>query len=92
MLDSLTNKIISFYVHIRYRHVPFDLRYFIRNTYKCQLRQAKYLFRDYAFKKPYKEISFDGEFGPELQFVLPFAYWHHKNGTLKKTRSSQSYS
>jgi hypothetical protein len=40
-------------------------------------------------RKPYKEISFDGEFTPEISFVLPFAYWHYKNGTLKKTKASK---
>src|SRR5690606_1605395 len=43
---------------------------------------------DYLIKRKYKTISFSGEFAPELQFVLPFAYWHYKNGTLKKTISS----
>ncbi len=30
-----------------------------------------------------------GEFQQELMYVLPFAYWHYKNGTLKKTVSSK---
>jgi hypothetical protein len=34
-------------------------------------------------------IKYNREFGPELLAVLPFAYWHYKNGTLKKTISSK---
>jgi len=49
----------------------------------------KYIINDYFIKKSYKTISFNGEFAPELQFTLPFAYWHFKNGTLKKTNSSK---
>ena len=41
------------------------------------------------FKKKYKVISFDGEFAPELEFVIPFAYWHYKNGTLLKTQGAK---
>lgn len=69
--------------------MPIELRYYYRDTFYCQLVQLKYFIQDYIIKKPYKEISFDGEFAPELQFALPFAYWHYKNGTLKKTRSSK---
>jgi hypothetical protein len=43
--------------------------------------------KDYFTKNKYKTIAFHGEFGPELQFVLTFAYWHYKNGTLKETQS-----
>jgi hypothetical protein len=88
MITNLMNKIFGLYIHTRYRNIEYNLRYFIRNTYHCNLRQLKYVFRDYVSKKKYKTISYDGEFGPELQFVLPFAYWHYKNGTLKATRSS----
>jgi hypothetical protein len=49
--------------------------------------QWKHVINDYVSKKKYKTIAFHGEFGPELQFVLPFAYWHYKNGTLKETQS-----
>lgn len=88
MITNLMNKIFGLYIHSRYRNVDYNLRYFIRNTYNCNLRQLKYVIRDYIHKKKYKTISYCGEFGPELQFVLPFAYWHYKNGTLKATRSS----
>lgn len=74
---------------LRYGPVPKALRYFYRDTLYCQLVQWQYFFRDYFVKRKYKAISFQGEFAPELQFVLPFAYWHHKNGTLLKTQSSK---
>lgn len=83
----LLNKIFSLYVAIFYRQVPRELKYFIRDTFYCKLLQVKYLIRDYIIKKKYKKISFEGEFGAELQFALPFAYWHYKNGTLKSTAS-----
>lgn len=36
---------------------------------------------------PYREVECHTEFGPELKHYLPFAYWHYRNGTLKKTAS-----
>lgn len=89
ILTQIINKILSLYVYIRYNNIPTGLKYYYRDTYYCELVQWKYFLRDYFFKKKYKEIAFDGEFAPELQFVLPFAYWHFKNGTLKATRSSK---
>lgn len=65
-----------------------SIRYYYRDTYICKLRQIRFLIKDYLIKKPYKDLSFDGEFAPELEFVLPFAYWHFKNGTLKQTKSA----
>ena len=88
MLKKLIDKILGLYVYLRYNQVDPKLRYFYRDTIYCKLMQWKYVVRDYLVKKPYKQITFNGEFGPELQFVLPFAYWHHKNGTLKSTISS----
>jgi hypothetical protein len=88
-MKSLINKILGAYVHARYRYIDKRLRYFIRDTLYCNLVQWKYPIKDYLIKKQYKKISFHGEFGPELQFVLPFAYWHYKNGTLKETQSSK---
>jgi len=76
-------------VLIRYGELPSELKYYYRDTYYCKLVQLKYILRDYFFKKSYKELSFNGEFAPELQFVLPFAYWHYKNGTLKSTAASK---
>jgi hypothetical protein len=89
MLNNLINKVLGLIVRIKYGNLPIDIRYYYRHTYYCQLIQLKYFFRDYILKKPYKVIEFNGEFAPELQFALPFAYWHYKNGTLKSTRSSK---
>jgi len=89
MLTWLLLKAIGLYVRIRYRAVPPELRAYYKDTIRCQAVQLKYLVQDYVFKKPYKTLEFSGEFAPELQFVLPFAYWHYKNGTLKNTVSSR---
>ncbi len=89
MLTKLLNKISGLYVHIRFSKVPRELRYFYRDTYYCKIAQWKYFIQDYITKVKYKVISFDGEFAPELQFALPHAYWHYKNGTLKRTNSSK---
>ena len=89
MPTILTNKLFSLYVRMRYPDAPPKLRYFYRDTYNCEMAQLKYIFKDYVAKKPYKDIFFSGEFAPELQFALPFAYWHYKNGTLKSTHSSK---
>lgn len=74
---------------MRHGKIESHLRYFYRDTYYCRLVQLQYFFKDYVFRKKYKTISFNGEFAPELQFALPFAYWHFKNGTLQSTRSSK---
>ena len=89
MFKKLLNKALSLYVLLRHGKIDVSLRYFYRDTYYCQLVQLKYLLRDYLIKKEYKCVAFQGEFAPELQFVLPFAYWHYKNGTLASTRSSK---
>jgi len=85
----MLNKFLSLIILIRYGRLPIDIKYYYRDTYICQLNQLKYVLKDYLFKPKYKELSFHGEFAPELQFTLPFAYWHFKNGTLKSTRSSK---
>lgn len=74
---------------IRYRKIPSGYFYYYRETYICQITQWKYLLKDYIFRPRYKEITYNGEFAPELQFALPFAYWHYKNGTLKATNSAK---
>ncbi|WP_299758519.1 hypothetical protein [uncultured Pontibacter sp.] len=53
------------------------------------MKQTKYCINDYVLKSKYKEIEYCQEFQQELTFVLPFAYWHHLNGTLGKTISSK---
>jgi hypothetical protein len=89
MQKKILNKILGFLVRLRYGKLPIDLRYYYRDTYYCRVVQIKYLIKDYFTKPIYKEIAFDGEFAPELQFALPFAYWHFKNGTLKNTKASK---
>ncbi len=89
MRSKTANKFLSLVTFLKHPTVPKELRYFYRDTYECELTQLKYISKDYLEKKEYKEISFNGEFAPELQFVLPFAYWHYKNGTLKSTRSAK---
>jgi hypothetical protein len=89
MVKTLLNKILSFVVRARYGDLTIDVRYYYRHTYYCQLKQLKYVVKDYVTKEKYKCLSFQGEFAPELQFVLPFAYWHYKNGTLLSTESSK---
>jgi len=86
---AVLNKILSLYVRIRYSGVSREYMQFYKDTYYCQIVQLRYLVKDFFIRKKYKTISFNGEFAPELQFVLPFAYWHFKNGTLDKTRSSK---
>jgi hypothetical protein len=86
---NIITKLISLYVRLRFGKLHYDVRYYYRDTYYCQFIQWKYFFRDYLFKKKYKTISFNGEFAPELEFVIPFAYWHYKNGTLLKTEAAK---
>lgn len=86
----MINKLFSLYILLKYGRLTADIKYYYRDTYHCYLTQVKYIIRDYLTKKKYKTISFNGEFAPELQFALPFAYWHFKNGTLKNTQSSKS--
>ena len=89
MLINLLRKLAGAYVRVRFSNIPADLRYFYRDTYYCKIAQLKYFFKDFIFKLPYKEVSFNGEFAPELQFALPHAYWHFKNGTLKCTKATK---
>lgn len=89
MFKKLLNKSLSLYVLLKHGKIDVNVRYFYRDTYMCKLTQLKYIISDYLVKKPYKKISFSGEFAPEIMFVLPFAYWHYKNGTLKSTTSSK---
>jgi glycosyltransferase involved in cell wall biosynthesis len=86
---AIINKILSLFVRIRYTGVSREYMQFYKDTYYCQIIQLRHLLKDFISRKKYKTISFNGEFAPELQFVLPFAYWHFKNGTLDKTKSSK---
>ncbi|GAB3542018.1 hypothetical protein [Spirosoma fluminis] len=64
-----------------------DLRYFVRDNYFCRLNQIRFVTQDFLVKKKYKVIEYHGEFQSEIIHVLPFAYWHHLNGTLLQTIS-----
>lgn len=75
---------------ISYPKIPSQYRFFIRYFFIHQLLQLKFLLKDKFIKSEYKFIDYNGEFGPELKFVVPFAYWHFKNGTLKQTISSKN--
>ena len=88
MFQYALNKAIGLYARVKYPTVPYELLAFYKDTMRCKMVQLKYLLRDYVLKKPYKKLEFGGEFAPELLFVLPFAYWHHQNGTLESTVSS----
>ncbi|WP_230680119.1 hypothetical protein [Pontibacter sp. 172403-2] len=66
------------------------LRKYIRDNYYSRLNQLGFIGKDYFDKKKYKVIEFQQEFQQELTFVLPFAYWHHLNGTLLKTISCKN--
>ena len=72
---------------LKYPRIRKDLRYFVRDNYFSRLNQIRFIPQDYLAKKKYKVIDFQGEFELELRYVLPFAYWHHLNGTLKHTIS-----
>lgn len=85
----MLKKIVSLVVRLRYGNLPWEVRYFYRDTLLCQVRQWRYLWKDYVSRSKYKQLAFSGEFAPELQFVLPFAYWHYQNGTLAGTVSSK---
>lgn len=77
--------VISLYVYAFKPKNPPRYHYYLRDNYFSRLYQWKYFVKDYITKPKYKEIHYHGEFGPELMFALPYAYWHHCNGTLKKT-------
>jgi hypothetical protein len=84
---SLLRKFSNLLVHILYRRFGRKYRYFISDNFVSRLLQYRFFFQDRIVRKPYKVIEYYGEFQQELCFVLPFAYWHWKNGTLEKTIS-----
>lgn len=81
-------KFASLVARIKHNSVPREYFYFYRDTYVCKWLQGKFFFKDFINKKKYKVINYSGEFAPELQFALPHAYWHYKNGTLQETISA----
>jgi len=86
-MQKLLLRILYVVAAVNYPRFPRDLRFFVRDNYFARLTQLRYLSRDYVRKEPYKVTDYHGEFYQELLYVLPFAYWHHLNGTLKQTIS-----
>ncbi|MCY7360186.1 MAG: hypothetical protein LH609_22565 [Rudanella sp.] len=86
-MQQLFLKFLYVVAAIRYPAYRGDLRYFVRDNWYARINQFRFLGRDYVAKKPYKVIDFQGEFDQELRYVVPFAYWHHLNGTLKQSIS-----
>lgn len=86
-MKSLFNRLTTVILHFCYPLLDGRKRWFLKFYYQGKLYQLRYLIKDYIVRKPYREIKFEGEFAPELKFVLPHAYWHYKNGTLLKTES-----
>lgn len=80
-----TRSLISVVLRITRPKLRYKYRYYVRDNYFSRLYQVRYWFKDYVTKPKYKVIHSYGEFGPELLFNLPYAYWHHCNGTLKAT-------
>lgn len=69
--------------------LPPELRTFTRQGYLGRFDRWRSLWADRVRKRPYRTIVWESEFSPELKFVIPFAYWHHLNGTLDRTVSSK---
>jgi len=89
LLVAYSNKFSEFITKMRYRnHEEFYRDRYIKYYYVGLIYQYRYLLKDYVVKNKYKIIKYDGEFGPELKYVIPFAYWHYHNATLRKTISS----
>lgn len=91
-LNKLILKGLYLVAAIHYPTVKKDYLYFIRDNYFCRLRQIRFFKKDFLVKKKYKTTNFQGEFDQELRYVIPFAYWHYLNGTLKKTISCKNTS
>ena len=91
-LNKLILKGLYVAAAIQYPAIKKDYLYFIRDNYFCRLRQIRFFKKDFIIKKKYKTTDFQGEFDQELRYVIPFAYWHYLNGTLKKTISCKNTS
>ena len=93
MLRSLPMRIYSacatLYVLLRHPRLDGGMRHFIRQRLLSRGYQLRFWWPDHVARRPYRTISWESEFSPELKFVLPYAYWHHLNGTLSKTISSK---
>lgn len=88
-MNKVLNKLLELFIRWKYPGEPPYHRFFLKFRYISFFVQLKYILHDYVIKRPYKVIDYNREFGPELMTTLPFAYWHYKNGTLKKTISAK---
>ncbi|WP_073040578.1 hypothetical protein [Cnuella takakiae] len=86
-LRSFARAVLLRWVQFKHPGLRADLSSMIRDNLFARLLQGKYIVQDYLQKRPYKIIKYHGEFQQELLFTLPFAYWHHLNGTLRQTIS-----
>lgn len=84
-MQRLILKFLYVVATFNYPRFQRDLRYFVRDNYYARLTQLRFIKPDYISRRPYKVIDYHGEFDQELRYVLPFAYWHYLNGTLKQT-------
>jgi hypothetical protein len=89
-MQRLILKFLYLVAIIRYPNYRGDAGYLVRDNWFARFAQLRFWWADYVSKKPYKVIEFQGEFDQELRYALPFAYWHHQNGTLKQTVASQN--
>ncbi|MBO0935555.1 hypothetical protein J2I47_03240 [Fibrella sp. HMF5335] len=89
-MKSLLLKSLYVLAALRYPRIRPDLRYFVRDNYFARLNQIRFWRADFLTRAPYKVIRFYGEFDQEIRYVLPFAYWHFLNGTLKQTIASKN--
>ena len=89
-MKTLLLKSLYVLAALRYPRIRPNLRYFVSDNYFARLNQLRFWKADFITKKPYKLIEFCGEFDQEIRYVLPFAYWHFLNGTLKQTIASKN--
>lgn len=84
-MNWILSKILTGTIYILHPKLPAPYRWFVREGLIKKINQVQYFAKDYILKKAYKTMDFDGEFQQELLYVIPFAYWHYKNGTLLKS-------
>jgi len=82
----LRNVVIPGYRLLRGRQLdPLQAEWMVQGVFSRQW-QRRYNRLDRS-KQPYKDVVCETEFGPELKYYLPYAYWHALNGTLRSTSS-----
>lgn len=89
VVKKLASKFLTLIIWVFHFNISGKYRWFIKLRVLGSFNQLKYYVKDHIIKKPYKVISFHGEFQQELIHVLPFAYWHYQNGTLLETIGSK---